>query len=110
MLGAGFVTKPTLDILSEAGIKVTVGAYMQLGCLGQVFSSFSSWNALPLLFPSLPSSLFCLGRHKLDVLDMLLACVVLRLRPAPRLDLAAVLPSICLAIYTHSSLISMGSY
>jgi len=26
MLGAGFVTKPTLDILSEAGISVTVGA------------------------------------------------------------------------------------
>ena len=25
MLGAGFVTRPTLDILSEAGIPVTVG-------------------------------------------------------------------------------------
>ena len=25
MLGAGFVTKPTLDILSESGITVTVG-------------------------------------------------------------------------------------
>jgi hypothetical protein len=25
MLGAGFVTRPTLDILSEAGIQVTVG-------------------------------------------------------------------------------------
>lgn len=25
MLGAGFVTKPTLDILSESGIPVTVG-------------------------------------------------------------------------------------
>jgi hypothetical protein len=25
MLGAGFVTRPTLDILSEAGISVTVG-------------------------------------------------------------------------------------
>jgi hypothetical protein len=25
MLGAGFVTKPTLDILSESGIQVTVG-------------------------------------------------------------------------------------
>lgn len=34
MLGAGFVTKPTLDILSEAGIKVTVGTYMQLSWLG----------------------------------------------------------------------------
>lgn len=27
MLGAGFVTKPTLDILSDAGISVTVGTY-----------------------------------------------------------------------------------
>lgn len=27
MLGAGFVTKPTLDILSDAGVKVTVGTY-----------------------------------------------------------------------------------
>lgn len=26
MLGAGFVTRPTLDILSDAGIHVTVGA------------------------------------------------------------------------------------
>ena len=26
MLGAGFVTRPTLDILSDAGIQVTVGA------------------------------------------------------------------------------------
>lgn len=25
MLGAGFVTRPTLDVLSEAGIPVTVG-------------------------------------------------------------------------------------
>lgn len=25
MLGAGFVTRPTLDILSESGIDVTVG-------------------------------------------------------------------------------------
>lgn len=25
MLGAGFVTKPTLDILSESGVQVTVG-------------------------------------------------------------------------------------
>ena len=25
MLGAGFVTRPTLDILSDAGISVTVG-------------------------------------------------------------------------------------
>lgn len=25
MLGAGFVTRPTLDILSQAGIPVTVG-------------------------------------------------------------------------------------
>lgn len=25
MLGAGFVTRPTLDILSDAGIQVTVG-------------------------------------------------------------------------------------
>lgn len=25
MLGAGFVTKPTLDILSESGVHVTVG-------------------------------------------------------------------------------------
>lgn len=25
MLGAGFVTKPTLDILTESGIPVTVG-------------------------------------------------------------------------------------
>lgn len=25
MLGAGFVTRPTLDILSESGIPVTVG-------------------------------------------------------------------------------------
>lgn len=25
MLGAGFVTRPTLDILSEKGIEVTVG-------------------------------------------------------------------------------------
>lgn len=25
MLGAGFVTKPTLDILSKSGIAVTVG-------------------------------------------------------------------------------------
>ena len=25
MLGAGFVTRPTLDVLSDAGIKVTVG-------------------------------------------------------------------------------------
>ena len=25
LLGAGFVTKPTLDILSEAGVQVTVG-------------------------------------------------------------------------------------
>lgn len=25
MLGAGFVTRPTLDILSESGISVTVG-------------------------------------------------------------------------------------
>lgn len=27
MLGAGFVTKPTLDILSDAGISVSVGTY-----------------------------------------------------------------------------------
>lgn len=27
MLGAGFVTKPTLDILSDSGISVTVGTY-----------------------------------------------------------------------------------
>jgi len=27
MLGAGFVTRPTLDILSDAGIHVTVGAH-----------------------------------------------------------------------------------
>ena len=25
MLGAGFVTRPTLDVLSDAGIEVTVG-------------------------------------------------------------------------------------
>lgn len=25
MLGAGFVTQPTLDVLSEAGIQVSVG-------------------------------------------------------------------------------------
>ena len=25
MLGAGFVTRPTLDILSDAGVHVTVG-------------------------------------------------------------------------------------
>lgn len=25
MLGAGFVTRPTLDVLSQAGIPVTVG-------------------------------------------------------------------------------------
>jgi hypothetical protein len=25
MLGAGFVTRPTLDVLSEAGIEVSVG-------------------------------------------------------------------------------------
>jgi hypothetical protein len=29
MLGAGFVTRPTLDILSEAGIPVTVGMLVQ---------------------------------------------------------------------------------
>lgn len=27
MLGAGFVTKPTLDILSQSGITVTVGMW-----------------------------------------------------------------------------------
>lgn len=27
MLGAGFVTKPTLDILSEAGVPVTIGMF-----------------------------------------------------------------------------------
>lgn len=25
MLGAGFVTRPTLDVLSDAGVKVSVG-------------------------------------------------------------------------------------
>lgn len=30
MLGAGFVTKPTLDILSDAGISVSVGTYWPL--------------------------------------------------------------------------------
>lgn len=40
MLGAGFVTKPTLDILSEAGIKVTVGTYCI--CLGQALCDDSS--------------------------------------------------------------------
>jgi hypothetical protein len=29
MLGAGFVTRPTLDILSDAGIDVTVGITAQ---------------------------------------------------------------------------------
>ena len=29
MLGAGFVTRPTLDILSEKGIEVTVGKLPQ---------------------------------------------------------------------------------
>ena len=29
MLGAGFVTRPTLDILCESGIPVTVGVYMR---------------------------------------------------------------------------------
>jgi hypothetical protein len=27
LLGAGFVTKPTVDILAEAGVEVTVGAF-----------------------------------------------------------------------------------
>ena len=27
LLGAGFVTKPTVEILANAGIEVTVGAY-----------------------------------------------------------------------------------
>ena len=30
MLGAGFVTKPTLDILSDAGIEVSVGRFSTL--------------------------------------------------------------------------------
>lgn len=30
MLGAGFVTKPTLDILSESGVQVTVGTRILL--------------------------------------------------------------------------------
>lgn len=30
MLGAGFVTRPTLDILSDAGIPVTVGMVVSL--------------------------------------------------------------------------------
>lgn len=29
MLGAGFVTRPTLDILSDAGIEVSVGMLEQ---------------------------------------------------------------------------------
>lgn len=28
MLGAGFVTRPTLDILCQSGISVTVGVFM----------------------------------------------------------------------------------
>jgi hypothetical protein len=27
LLGAGFVTKPTVDILAEAGVEVTVGTF-----------------------------------------------------------------------------------
>jgi len=27
MLGAGFVTRPTLDVLSDAGIQVSVGKF-----------------------------------------------------------------------------------
>lgn len=30
MLGAGFVTRPTLDILSEQGVAVTVGMKLRL--------------------------------------------------------------------------------
>lgn len=40
MLGAGFVTKPTLDILSDAGIKVTVGTYFCCICAKPPFNSF----------------------------------------------------------------------
>ena len=33
MLGAGFVTRPTLDILSDAGIEVSVGMAYGFGPL-----------------------------------------------------------------------------
>jgi saccharopine dehydrogenase-like NADP-dependent oxidoreductase len=32
LLGAGFVVKPTLDILADAGIDVTVGMRLALQC------------------------------------------------------------------------------
>lgn len=81
MLGAGFVTKPTLDILSEAGIKVTVGTYMQLAWLSLLLllllEALSPPLPITIIKPLLPA------RHKLDMLDMPLACVVLLLRPPP---------------------------
>lgn len=78
MLGAGFVTKPTLDILSEAGIKVTVGTYMQLAWLSLLLL------LLEFLSPPLPISIikpWLPARHKLEMLYMPLACVVLRTAP-----------------------------
>ena len=36
MLGAGFVTRPTLDILSDAGIEVSVGMQHAFGSILQL--------------------------------------------------------------------------
>jgi len=41
MLGAGFVTRPTLDILSDAGIEVSVGT--------ESVTKFPNWASLMIL-------------------------------------------------------------
>lgn len=48
LLGSGFVAKPTLDILANAGIQVTVGefSFFLYGVFGGLFSVGGNWAGM----------------------------------------------------------------